>query len=77
VLKDAEGKPLPGQTIQFTLGAQTALAVTDANGIAIATLKLNQKNGYYPLTATWTPSGADVAKYSGSADVETFKLQPK
>lgn len=77
VLKDAEGKPLSGQTVQFTLGTQTVSAVTDANGIAIAPLKLNQKNGSYPLTATWTPSGADVAKYSGSADVETFKLQPK
>lgn len=46
-------------------------------GVAIATLKLAQKNGTYPLTATWTPNGSDAARYVGSAASATFKLQVK
>ena len=45
--------------------------------VAQTTLQLNQKNGSYAVTATWTPSGADVDKYSGAGDIDTFKLQAK
>ena len=39
--------------------------------------KLTQKNGKYPLTATWIPAGADAAHYTGSAASATFSLQSK
>jgi PKD repeat protein len=77
VLTDATGKALGGRTIVFVLGSQTVSATTNATGVASATLKLSQKNGTYPLTATWTPAGADAPRYVGSAASTTFKLQAK
>lgn len=77
VLVDSEGKPLSGRTVEFELGAQSASATTNANGVASVSLKLNQKNGTYALTATFTPLGGDELKYAGSGDSETFKLQAK
>ncbi len=77
ILTDATGTRLGGRTVVFTLGAQTTSVVTDANGVATTTLKLAQKNGTYPLNATFTPAGADANRYQGSADAKTFKLQAK
>ncbi len=80
ILEDSEGKPLAGRTITFQLGDQTATAVTDANGLATTTLKLDQKNGTYSLTTTYETSGpnaGDADKYAASGDVDTFKLQVK
>ena len=77
VLSDATGKALAGRTLVFVLGAQTVSASTNDLGIATASLKLSQKNGTYPLTATWTPSGPDAARYVGSAASAAFKLQAK
>lgn len=77
ILADATGTRLAGRTVVFTLGTQTTSAVTDANGVATTTLKLAQKNGTYPLTATFTPAGADASRYLGSGDARTFKLQTK
>lgn len=77
VLVDATGKVLFGKNIVFHLGAQTASAVTNINGVASTTLKLNQKNGIYPLTATWSPTGSDATHYVGSSAAATFKLQSK
>jgi hypothetical protein len=51
--------------------------MTDANGIAVTTIKLNQKNGTYQVSATWTPVGGDVAHYIGTSDAKVFKLQVK
>lgn len=76
-LIDATGTPLAGRTIAFRLGTQTASALTSASGVASVQLKLAQKNGTYPLTATWTPAGSDAARYLGSAASATFKLQAK
>lgn len=76
-LTDATGKALAGRTVVFVLGAQTVSAVTNDMGVATASLKLAQKNGTYPLTATWTPSGADAARYVGSAASAAFKLQAR
>ncbi|HEX2754090.1 MAG TPA: PKD domain-containing protein [Candidatus Limnocylindrales bacterium] len=76
-LVDATGTPLAGRTIAFKLGAQTTSAVTSASGVASVQLKLTQKNGTYPLTATWTPAGSDAARYLPSAASATFKLQAK
>ena len=73
-LTDATGTPLAGRTIDFVLGAQTISAATDATGFATVDLKITQKNGTYPLTATWSPVAADADRYDGSADSETFIL---
>jgi hypothetical protein len=77
ILKDANGNGLAGRTINFTLGTQTASAVTDANGLASTSLVVNQKNGNYPLTATFSPVGADTGRYLGSTANATFSLQKK
>ena len=77
VLKDATGKALASRVVVFLLGSQQISATTDASGIASASLKLTQKNGTYPLTATWTPSGPDAAHYVGSSASTIFKLQAK
>jgi len=77
ILVDATGKALANRTIEFQLGAQSVPAVTNINGVATTTLKLNQKVGIYPLTATWSPAGADASHYVGSSDAESFKLQKK
>jgi hypothetical protein len=76
-LVDATGKPLAGRTIAFKIGTQTVSAATDTNGVATASLTLNQKNGNYPLTATWTPAGSDASRYVGSAAAATFSLQKR
>ena len=76
-LVDASVKPLAGRTIAFVLGSQAASATSDASGVASTSLKLTQKNGTYPLTATYVPAGQDVAEYLGSAASATFKLQSK
>jgi PKD repeat protein len=76
-LVDATGKALAGRTIVFALGTQTTSALTNASGVASTSLKLNQKNGKYPLTATWTPVGSDANHYVGSAASTTFNLQAK
>jgi hypothetical protein len=76
-LVDATGKALVGRTIVFALGSQTTFGVTNAGGVASVQLKLAQKNGTYPLTATWTPSVTDASDYIGSAASATFKLQAK
>jgi hypothetical protein len=77
ILKDATGKALASRTVSFKLGSQSATATTDANGLASVTIVLNQKNGSYSLTASFTPAGADVGHYSGSGASATFSLQKK
>jgi hypothetical protein len=77
ILADASGTRLAGRTITFQLGSQTATAVTDSLGVAIVNLQLDQKNGIYPLTATFAATGADATHYLGSSDAESFKLQKK
>jgi PKD domain len=77
VLVDSQGKVLTSRLITFLLGSQSASATTDGNGVASTSLKLNQKNGTYQLTSTFTPGGADVGRYVGSGASNTFKLQAK
>lgn len=77
VLADATGLPLSGRTITFKLGTQTVSATSAAGGVATSSLKLTQKNAKYPLTATYTPSGADANHYAGSSASATFSLQAK
>ncbi len=77
VLVDSQNQPLAGRVIAFKLGSQSALATTNASGVAATTLQLNQKNASYPLTATFTPAGADASLYLGSVASKTFNLQSK
>jgi hypothetical protein len=77
VLKDATGKPLAGRTVAFALGTQSASAVTNGSGVAATSLKLAQKNGTYPVSASYTPAGGDVGFYLGSSQGAVFKLQAK
>lgn len=77
VLVDSQKNPLAGRVIAFNLGTQSAMATTNASGVAATTLALNQKNGSYTLTATFTPAGADANLYLGSVASTTFLLQIK
>jgi hypothetical protein len=70
-LVDKYGQPVVGKKVTFVLGSQTATATTDANGHASVNLKLTQKTGSYPLSATF-PNGD--AKYNGSSDSGTFVI---
>ena len=77
-LVDEDGVPLAGRRIDFQLGAFSASATTGANGVAATNLQLSQKaqkKGSYPLTATFTPTNGDTAKYVGSSDGVVFKQQ--
>jgi len=68
-LVDEYGQPVAGKKVTFALGAQTATATTDANGHASVSIKLAQKSGSYPLSATFA---AGDAKYLASSDSDTF-----
>lgn len=70
-LVDKYGEPVVGKKVNFVLGAQTATATTDTSGHASVNLKLTQKTGSYPLSATF-PTGD--AKYNGSSDSGTFVI---
>jgi hypothetical protein len=77
LLTDVFGRPLPGRLVTFTLGTQTASATTDATGVAATTLKLNQHNGSYTLTAAFVANGSDAGKYSGSTFSTSFSIGGK
>lgn len=62
--------PISGKSINFTLGAQTATATTGPDGIASATLKLNQPAGSYDVKAEF----AGDANYSSSNDTKPFSI---
>lgn len=49
---DALGRPLAGYVVTFVIGSQSKTAVTDASGVAATSITLNQKPGFYPLTAS-------------------------
>jgi hypothetical protein len=70
-LLDEYGQPVAGKKVTFVLGTQTATGTTDASGLVSVNLKLTQKSGSYPLTATF-PAGD--SKYNNSADSGTFVI---
>ncbi len=76
-LLDATGRPLGGRSVAFLLGTQATTATTNAFGVASTSLQLNQKNGTYSVSATYTPAGPDAADYVGSSQTAVFKLQSK
>jgi PKD repeat protein len=71
---DALGRPLGGYVVTFVIGGQSKTAVTNANGVAATTITLNQKPGYYPLTASWA---GDPGKYLGDSTSAQFSLNKK
>ena len=70
-LVDEYGQGVAGKKVTFALGAQTITGTTDASGNVSVGLKLNQKSGSYPFSATF-PAGD--AKYNTSADSGTFVI---
>jgi hypothetical protein len=76
-LTDALNRPLAGKTVVFKLGTQQVQAVTDTTGIASTPLQLAQKNGSYPLSATWTPALTDATQWNGSSVARTFTIGNK
>jgi len=71
---DALGRPLGGYVVTFVIGSQSATATTDASGVAATQIVLNQKPGYYPLTASWA---GDTGKYLGASTSAQFSLNKK
>lgn len=71
---DALGRPLAGYPVTFAIGSQSTTAVTNASGVAATQIVLNQKPGFYPLTASWA---GDPGKYLGDATTAQFSLNKK
>ena len=70
-LVDEYGEAVSGRKVTFVLGAQSAIGTTDSSGTASVAIKLTQKPGSYPLSATFA---AGDSKYNGSADSGTFVI---
>jgi PKD domain/Bacterial Ig-like domain (group 3) len=68
---DEYGEAVAERKVTFVLGGQTAIGTTDSSGNASVNLKLSQKPGSYPLTATFA---AGDPKYNDSADSGTFVI---
>jgi len=68
-LVDADG-PMPGQTLRFTLGAQTCTAVTDSTGQAACSFQNWLTQGVYPVTVA-LPGTPDLL---GSTATGSFTL---
>jgi hypothetical protein len=64
------GLPVAGKSIEFTVGTQTATALTDTEGLASATLVLDQPEGTYTVSASF--AGDD--EYLSSSDSSDFHL---
>ena len=77
-LVDALGRPLSGKVIHFTLGDQQIDATTGTGteaGVATVQLRLNQRKGRYPLTATWTQTPDDAARWVGASVTLNFQIK--
>jgi hypothetical protein len=68
---DELGQPEVGAAVTFTVGSQTASAVTDSTGLASAPLTLNQNPGTYVLNVTTAANGFYLGSASGPL---TFKI---
>jgi len=64
------GTPLPGMTISFNLGSQSASGVTDVSGIASAVIILNQPAGDVTVDSAF----AGDANYLPSSDSDPFRI---
>ena len=73
-LVDEYGQPVVGRKVDFSLGNQSAVGTTDSSGSASVDIKLSQKPGTYPLSATFSADG----KYNGASDAPlTFQIGNK
>jgi len=70
LLDASDQSPIPGKTILFTLGTQTAYAVTNADGVASVTIILDQEEGLYELVVSF--AGDD--DYLGSSSTIDFDI---
>ena len=57
---------IAGQTLSFTIGAQSCSDTTAASGVASCTLNLNQVPGPYTVTASFAGSGLYEASSSAA-----------
>lgn len=73
-LVDALGRPLAGYSVTFEIGSQSVSAVTDAQGVATSSIKLNQKPGTYPYEVSFA---GDPGKYVGDTATGGFKINTK
>ena len=64
LLTDAGGNPLPGRAIAFALGAQTATATTDANGVGRAQLVPTSAPGSLSLSINYAGDAGSAAASS-------------
>ncbi|RNM17302.1 PKD domain-containing protein [Nocardioides pocheonensis] len=71
---DALGRPLAGYPVTIVIGSQSMTATTNSSGVASGQIVLNQKPGYYPLTASWA---GDAGKYLGASTSAQFSLNKK
>jgi len=69
-LVDEFSQPVVGRTVNFVLGTQSISAATNGSGVATATIKLNQKKGSVPVSATFVTD----SMYVGSTDARTFTI---
>ena len=72
LLQDTSGNPLPGRTLNFVLGVQTATATTDANGVGKAQIVPTTSPGNVALSLTYAGDSSTAAS-SGSATVSLVK----
>jgi PKD repeat protein len=71
LLTDDALRPLSGESVTFTVGAQGCTAVTDAAGVAACTVpKLTQKRGSYTMVASF----AGTADYLASGASKEFTI---
>jgi hypothetical protein len=71
VLTDpATSMPVPGATVNFTLGSQGCTATTDITGTAACTIVLNQVPGSYTVNASYAGNGLLL----GSSDSVPFTI---
>ncbi|HTW20067.1 MAG TPA: Ig-like domain repeat protein [Mycobacteriales bacterium] len=73
VLTDAQGTPLKGQQVIFSLGAVNVSASTDATGTAQASIPLLAVPGQYAVSASFSGDSGDLPS---SAAAQTYTIQP-
>lgn len=64
--------PVAGQPVEFSIGALTATAITDADGVASADIRLDIDTGEYPVTARY----AGDSQYSPSSATGEMTIAP-
>ena len=72
-VSDELGQPVPGRTVRFTLGSQVVTAKTGADGVAVASLRMNQKQGDYDLFVELVSTASD-ARYLASSETVAFRI---